>query len=74
MNNAVIVEPVIVKTPLLTEEQAVEYFRGAITKRLLQKWRTEKTGPSWIKIGIKVFYKLEALEIFVEEQTRVMAG
>lgn len=73
MSNVSKVESIVIKSPLLTEQQASEYLRG-VAVRGLREWRTKGIGPNFIKVGIKVFYKIEALDEFIEEQTKVMVG
>jgi excisionase family DNA binding protein len=49
---------------LLTTEEAAEYLR--FSKRKVDEWRKEKTGPNSIVIGGKVFYHIEDLDAWIE--------
>jgi hypothetical protein len=43
---------------LLTPDELVERWKGAVSVRTLDQWRYLGKGPSSIKIGNKVRYKL----------------
>lgn len=48
---------------LLTTEEAAEYVR--MGRQTLNKWRHLKVGPSYVKLGRSVFYKVADLDAFV---------
>ena len=52
------------KPPSLTERPAAEYL--GLSVRTLQKRRFEGQGPSYLKIGRSVRYRLEDLDAFLE--------
>ena len=62
------------KSVLLTDEEGVEYFRGAVTTRTLANWRSRAVGPSYIKVGSTPLYKIEDLEEYLEENKKVIAS
>ena len=51
----------------LTEEELAEYW--GIRKSNLQKWRTDGTGPLYIKVGAKPIYSMEAIQEYERERT-----
>lgn len=55
------------ETDLLNTLQAAERLR--VSKRTLEKWRVEGTGPAFLKIGRLAFYTEEQLDAW--KQTRV---
>ena len=48
---------------LLLEREAAERLR--LTKTTLAGMRSRGTGPEWVKLGGKVFYRTEALDAWV---------
>lgn len=44
--------------------------RWNISHRTLERWRWRKEGPSFIKIGGRVVYRLEDVEAFETTRTR----
>jgi hypothetical protein len=44
--------------------------RWKISPRTLERWRWLKVGPSWLKIGGRVAYRIEDIEAFEAAQTR----
>lgn len=46
---------------LLTPQEVVERYRGAVTVRTLTNWRSLGSGPKWLKVGKAVLYPLENL-------------
>jgi hypothetical protein len=54
--------------PLLTETAAGIYIGGEedpISERTLQRWRLERFGPAYVKIGRLVRYRKSALDAFL---------
>lgn len=56
---------------LLTTEEAAVYIR--MNRQTLNKWRHLKIGPSYVKLGRSVFYKVADLDAFVSASS-VSAG
>lgn len=54
---------------LLTPDELVARWEGAVTTRTLANWRAAGRGPSFTKIGRSVRYRLEDI-ITYEEATR----
>lgn len=54
---------------LLTPQEAAEVLRLR-THRTMERWRTEGTGPSFVRIGRRVAYTRRALKTFVESNIR----
>ena len=52
---------------LLTCSQAAELF--GVKDQTLAAWRHKGTGPSYIKIGSGVRYKLSAIYEFIDQNT-----
>ena len=50
-----------------TEEELSKYWQ--IKRGTLQKWRSLGIGPIYIKIGGKVFYRVEAIVEFEKSRT-----
>lgn len=45
-------------------------FRWRISPRTLERWRWSKTGPTYLKIGGRVIYRLEDIETFERASIR----
>lgn len=56
------------KSDLHTPREAAVFLRT--NDRTLERWRTTGTGPAFVKLGGRVFYRLSVLEAFVEQSTR----
>lgn len=54
---------------LLTPEEVVARWNGAVTTRTLANWRSARRGPHFTKIGRVVRYRLA--DILEYEQRRV---
>lgn len=52
----------------LTSTQAAEYLN--IKRSLIESWRYQKTGPSFIKVGNCIRYRLDALEEFLNAKEK----
>jgi len=44
--------------------------RWAISKRTLERWRFQKVGPNYLKLGGRVVYRLKDIEAFEEDSVR----
>ena len=51
--------------------QAQLALRWRISPRTLERWRWVKAGPSYIKLGGRVVYRLEDIEAYEREALRV---
>lgn len=51
--------------PLLTEEQTAEFLN--VSMRALQAWRTNRTGPAFVRLGRLVRYRMSALLEFLND-------
>jgi hypothetical protein len=58
----------------LSPEKLVERFGGTITKKTLRNWRTNGTGPRYIRLGKRIVYPLRDVEIWEEEQMVASCG
>lgn len=50
------------ESEFLTPEEVSERYRGGIAVGTLRNWRGMRIGPSFVKIGKTVLYRLESLE------------
>lgn len=48
--------------------------RWNLSPRTLERWRWEKIGPPYLKIGGRVVYRLEDVEAFEEQQLKNTQG
>lgn len=55
------------QSPLLTPDEAAVWLRSK--ERTLERWRHERTGPAFVRVGRHVAYHLEDLQSWVERQT-----
>ena len=62
------------QTPLLTPEQAVDVFGGAVTVGTLRNWRFLGQGPKYLKIGRRVLYRRNDLDRYLESCVRNPEG
>ena len=61
-----------IETPIyLTSEQAAKYL--SVKPRLMEHWRWRKMGPSFIKVGGRIRYKLEELKEFLQSEKNLKA-
>lgn len=44
--------------------------RWGISHRTLERWRSLDTGPTYVKIGGRVVYRMEDVERYEDERTR----
>jgi predicted site-specific integrase-resolvase len=49
-------------TPHLAEADLAE--RWGLSRRTLQRWRQNGTGPSWFRVGRKILYRRDDIEYF----------
>jgi hypothetical protein len=54
----------ITPTPNLNEREAAQFLHCSVA--LLRRWRCERRGPRWTKVGRLVRYPRSWLEEFVE--------
>jgi len=52
----------------LTTHEVAELLR--LSKRTLDNWRTQKTGPTWTKAGGRILYDTEDIKEWIESQKR----
>lgn len=45
----------------LTTEEVADRYRGVISVRTLNNWRSLKQGPAFLKIGKAILYPLDSL-------------
>jgi excisionase family DNA binding protein len=53
---------------LLTPQEAADYLRTGV--RTLERWRHAGGGPTFVKIGRRVTYRIADLQTWVEAQRR----
>lgn len=46
----------------LTPEEVSKRYRGSVSVGTLRNWRAMKIGPSFVKIGKAVLYRIDQLE------------
>lgn len=44
--------------------------RWRLSTKTLERWRTEGTGPAFLKLHGRILYRLEAIETFEAQQTQ----
>lgn len=49
------------QTTFLTPEEVAERYRGSVSVGTLRNWRVMKIGPSFVKIGKAVLYRVYEL-------------
>lgn len=47
--------------------------RWGLSPRTLQRWRVEGRGPSYLKLGGRISYRLSDIEAYEERQLRLSA-
>ncbi|HYK90508.1 MAG TPA: helix-turn-helix domain-containing protein [Acidobacteriota bacterium] len=55
---------------LLTEQKAAEVLNCTIAA--LRRWRRERRGPRFVKLGRLIRYNLSDIEAFVEQSTQAV--
>ena len=58
--------------PLYRTPEAAHLLKS--NPRTLERWRTIGDGPTFIKLGRRVAYRLSDLQAFVNEQSRKHTG
>lgn len=58
------------ETTFLTPEEVAERYRGSVSVGTLRNWRAMKIGPSFVKIGKAVLYRVDELEAW-DDRNRV---
>jgi hypothetical protein len=53
---------------LLTPEESAGFLNS--NARTLERWRTNGTGPRFVKVGRRVHYRREALDAWIMRQER----
>jgi hypothetical protein len=63
------------------DERPIRHFnqidlsrRWKLSERTLERWRWQKIGPSYLKVGGRVVYRLEDVEAFETRQLRQPAS
>ena len=56
----------------LNQEQLAR--RWSLSPRTLERWRSTGQGPSYLRLGGRVVYPLEAIQAFEEQSHRPLAG
>ena len=60
------------QSPLLTPREAATWLRSK--ERTLERWRHQRMGPAFVRVGRHVVYRLEDLQAWVERQTNQADG
>lgn len=47
---------------LVTTDELARRWR--VTARTLERWRVAGTGPAWLRLGGRVFYRRNDIEVF----------
>lgn len=50
----------------MSEAQLAEHW--GVSTRTLQRWRTARTGPAWLRIGKKIVYRRSDIRAFEAAQ------
>ena len=58
------------ETTFLTPEEVAERYRGSVSVGTLRNWRAMKIGPSFVKVGKAVLYRIDELEAW-DDRNRV---
>lgn len=72
-------------TPAKIQQPATGSTRGAlndielanrlgVSRKTLQKWRSLGIGPTYLKLGAKVVYRVEDIEAYVQRSLRKSPG
>ena len=54
------------ETPLLTTIEAAAVLR--LSKRTLEDYRTKGTGPTFRRLGNKIYYRREELDAWIDDR------
>ena len=55
-------------SPLLDTDRAARYLGS--NARTLERWRTEGTGPKFVKVGRRVHYRRATLDAWILQRER----
>jgi len=66
------VPTVVIESPLLTPEEAAAFLRSHV--RTLEKWRTRRRGPRYVRLGRLVRYFKSDLAEWAQSQEPVRAA
>lgn len=55
---------------LLSPDQVSQRYGGGVSVEALERWRWQKIGPAYLRIGGAVFYRLADLEAWERRNTR----
>ena len=66
------VAPTTPVSDLYAPDEAAGYIKS--NWRTLARWRLIGTGPRYVRVGRKVFYRLRDLEAWLDQQTRHTTG
>ena len=56
--------------PIYTADEATKILRVG-SPRTLERWRSDGTGPAFVKIGLRVGYTESALDKFIKQNTHI---
>ena len=59
-----------IESLVYTTEQAARLIHPEMSPRTLERWRLNGQGPRFIKVGRRVAYRLDAIEQYLDAQTR----
>ena len=65
-------ESELMEKTFLGPADLVARYNGQVSLKTLANWRSMKTGPSYVKVGSRVMYPLEA--VIEWERARVIGG
>jgi phosphatidylserine decarboxylase len=54
----------------LTVAALVDRWKGQVATATLATWRSRNTGPAFVKVGGRVLYRLEDVEVYENKNTR----
>ena len=57
------------ETPLLTTVEAAAFVR--LSRRTLEDYRTKGTGPTYRRLGKKIYYRPEDLNAWIDDRAFV---
>jgi Helix-turn-helix domain len=55
---------------LLTPAEAAAHLGGCVSESTLAKYRTQGVGPAYVKIGVKVRYRISTLDAWILSRER----
>jgi len=63
-------QPISPTDPLLTPEAASAYLGGIPSWRTLERYRVLGTGPAFIRLARRIFYRQSALDAYLDKCER----